>query len=256
MTEQTGTTAGELEGRVPSGRYEVKLDVFEGPFQLLLTLISSQRLDVCDVPIARLTEDYLAHVERMQRADLEVATEFLVVAATLLALKAKALMPRSSETDDDPDGLDRDLLIARLLEVQAFRAAGENLASLLSEGDRRFPAKASADDEALRSFPAFEGPAASDLARFLVDVIREGLRTVDTSRVVVDQVSAQEAATELVGRLQDGPLTFGDLARGRNLAWSVALFLAMLELAMRGEVELGEGVTVGEVEVRLARRAG
>jgi segregation and condensation protein A len=232
--------------------YEVKLDVFEGPFQLLLTLITEQRVDVCDIPIARLTEDYLGHLERMERADLDITTEFLVIAATLLALKAKALLPEPSIEADDEDQVERDLLIARLLEVQTFRTAGDNLALLLTIGDSRFPAKASHDDEALRGFPVLEGIAPSDLARTLMELIRELVRTVDTSKVVVDQVSTQEASLELIERLESGPLTFGDVARGRNLAWSVALFLAMLELAMRGEIELGDGMTVGELEIRLA----
>ncbi len=234
--------------------YEVKLDVFEGPFQLILTLIAEQRLDVCDVPIARLTEDYLAHIEHLDRADLEVTTEFLVVAATLLALKAKALLPSpAGDQRELEDEIERDLLIARLLEIQTFRSAGDTLAALLTLGDQRFPAKASPDDEALRSFPVLEGMSAADIARTLIALVQDTLRTVDTSKVVVDQVSTQEASEELVVRLQAGPLTFGDIARGRNLAWSVALFLAMLELTMRGEIELGEGLTVGELQLRLVR---
>lgn len=233
--------------------YEVKLDVFEGPFQLILTLIAEQRLDVCDVPIARLTEDYLAHIEQMDRTDLEVTTEFLVVAATLLALKAKALLPSPADDQRElEDEVERDLLIARLLEVQTFRSAGDNLAALLTAGDQRFPAKASSDDEALRAFPVLEGMSAADIARTLIALVQDTMRTVDTSKVVVDQVSTQEASVELVARLEAGPLTFGDIARGRNLAWSVALFLAMLELTMRGEIELGEGTTVGELRLRLA----
>src|SRR5918999_805768 len=112
--------------------YDVKLEpfrgasdggvLFEGPFQLLLTLIGEQRVDVCDIPIARLTEDYLAHIERMERTDLEVATEFLVVAATLLALKAKALLPSARTEIDEEEDIERDLLIARLFEVQTFRS--------------------------------------------------------------------------------------------------------------------------------------
>ncbi|HYZ92525.1 MAG TPA: segregation/condensation protein A [Actinomycetota bacterium] len=233
--------------------YEVKLDVFEGPFQLILSLIAEQRLDVCDVPIARLTEDYLKHIEQMERADLDVTTEFLVVAATLLSLKAKALLPEPATDADEDEQLERDLLIARLLEVQTFQTAGDNLATLLAMGDKRFPARALHDDEALRGFPVLEGIDASDVARTLVALVQELLRTVDTSKVVVDQVSTQEASAELVERLESGPLRFGDIARGRNLAWSVALFLAMLELAMRGEIMLGDGRTVGELEIRLSR---
>jgi segregation and condensation protein A len=233
--------------------YEVHLDVFEGPFQLLLSLITEQRLDVCDVPIARLTQDYLAHIEQMERADLELTTEFLVVAATLLALKAKALLPRPPVEGEEEDDIERDLLIARLLEVQTFRSAGEHLVGLLTESDRRFTSSVADDDEALRQFPVLADISPADLARTLVDIVRDAMRTVDTSKVVVDQVSTQEAAEELVRHLEGGPLVFAELARGRTLAWSVALFLAMLELAMRGEVELGEGMTVGELELRLSK---
>ncbi len=239
-----------------SSSFEVKLDVFEGPFQLLLALIAEQRVDVCDIPIARLCEEYLKHIDDMERMDLEVTTEFLVVAATLLALKAKALLPRpKNEELDEEEQYERDLLIARLLEIQTFRTVGEHLTSLLDVGDRRFPPKASTDDEALRAMPVLADIAPADLARVLIDIVRDAVRTVDTSRIVVDQVSTQEAATELVRYLEGGPMKFARVARNRNLAWSVALFLAMLELAMRGEIELSEGQTVGELELRLAHAA-
>ncbi|MEX2393128.1 MAG: ScpA family protein [Actinomycetota bacterium] len=243
------------KGVADAPSFEVRLDVFEGPFQLLLSLIGEQRVDVCDVPIARLTEDYLKHIESMERADLEVMTEFLVVAATLLALKAKALLPRPRTGDeDDEDEVERDLLIARLLEVQTFREVGEHLLELLIAGDRRFPPKPSTDDEALRQMPVLADIAPADLARVLIEVIRDQVTIVDTSRIVVDQVSTQEAAVELVRWLDEtGPGTFAHVARGRNLAWSVALFLAMLELAMRGEIELGEGYLVGDLELRLVK---
>ena len=246
--------------------YEVKLEpfrsspdggvLFEGPFQLLLTLIGEQRVDVCDIPIARLTEDYLAHIEKMERTDLEVATEFLVVAATLLALKAKALLPSPRSEVDDEEDVERDLLIARLFEVQTFRSVGEHLSELLAAGDRRFPPRPSPDDEALRRLPVLGDISPADLARVLVEIVRDAIRTVDTSKIVVDQVSTQEAAVELVRWLEtEGPGRFSAVVDGRTLAWSVALFLAMLELAMRGEIELGEGMTVGELQIRLARAA-
>ena len=154
--------------------YDVRLDVFEGPFHLLLGLIAEQRVDVCDIPIARLCEDYLSRVEQMEKMDLEVATEFLVVAATLLALKAKAILPRPSETEiDEEEQFERDLLIARLLEVQTFRAAGEHLAALLDIGEKRYPPKPATDDDALRALPVLADISPRDLARVLIDVIRE-----------------------------------------------------------------------------------
>jgi len=232
----------------------VSLHVYEGPFHLLLSLIADQRVDVCDIPIARLCEDYLARIDTMEKMDLEVTTEFLVVAATLLALKAKAILPRPGDDEvDEEEQFERDLLIARLLEVQTFRSAGEHLTALLEIGERRFPPKPATDDEALRALPVLADIAPADLARVLIDIVRDTMRTVDTSRIVVDQVSTQEAAIEIVRVLESGPVTFARVARERNLAWSVALFLAMLELTMRGEIELGEGTTVGELELRLAK---
>ena len=231
--------------------YEVKLDVFEGPFQLLLSLIAEHRVDVCDVPIAKLTEDYIAHVEQLGHADLEVTTEFLVVAATLLALKARALMPTAPTDLDEEDERERDLLIARLLEVRTFQEAGALLSGLLAENDLRYAALPASDDDALRLLPSLEGISAGDLARSLVDVVVDALRQVDTSKVVVDQVSTQEAAEALVRSLERGPTRFESVARGRGVTWAVALFLAMLELAMRGDIVLSEGQTVGDIELRL-----
>ncbi|HVE90969.1 MAG TPA: segregation/condensation protein A [Actinomycetota bacterium] len=240
-----------LIGPQPAG-FQVSLEVFEGPFQLLLALIGERRVDVCDVPIAQLTEDYLAHLSRMEHMDLEVTTEFLVVAATLLQLKARALIPVPAEqaqirVDDDAE---RDLLIARLLEIRTFQGAGEVLRDLLAHGDRRHPAAPAPDDPSLRQLPVLSGMQAADLARTLVGIIRDAVREVDVSLLVSDEVSAQQAAAELEARLERGPFTFADVARGRSLAWAVALFLAMLELGMRGEVVLGQQDRLGDIEIR------
>lgn len=231
--------------------YEVRLDVFEGPFQLLLSLITEQRVDVCDVPIAQLTNDYLAHLERMESSELDVTTEFMIVAATLLALKARALLPKPSTPEAEEEELERDLLIARLLEVRTFQAAGDHLSAHLASGDRRFGPRPAPDDEATRRLPSLADIRPDDLARALIEMARYLMRAVDTSKVVVDQVSTDEAAAELVRHLRQGPIRFRSVSSGRSVSWCVALFLAMLELSMRGEIDLGEGTTVGDIELRL-----
>lgn len=232
--------------------FEVHLDVFEGPFELLLELIGERRVDVCDVPIAQLTTDYLARIERMREMDLEPATEFLVVAATLLQLKARALLPSGEEAEAfEADELERDLLIARLLEVRTFQAAGGHLADLLARGDRYAPPAPAPDDPALRRIPTLADIAPADLARTLVACIREQTRTVDTSLVIGEEVSTQEASAVITSELRNaGALRFAEIARGRSLPWAVAIFCAMLELAMRGEVVLGPGQRLGEIEIR------
>ncbi len=244
MTERTAPPSGDA--------FEVHLDVFEGPFELLLELIGERRVDVCDVPIAQLTNDYLARLDRMRDMDLEPATEFLVVAATLLQLKARALLPSGEDAEAIPDDeLERDLLIARLLEVRTFQAAGGHLSDLLGVGDRYHPPAPAPDDPALRRLPSLADIAPDDLARTLVACIRDQVRTVDTSLIVGEEVSTQEATEVITAGLRNaGTVRFGDLARGRPLPWAVAMFCAMLELAMRGEVLLGPGRRLGEIEIR------
>lgn len=236
--------------------HHVKLDIFEGPFELLLSLISERRLDVCDVPIATLVNDYLASLERLRELDLEPATEFIVVAATLLQLKARALLPSADGDErDEEETAERDLLIARLLEVRTFQASGDHLVGLLTEGDRRWAPAPASNDPALRQMPTLAGIAPADLGRALVEVVTDRLQRIDTSLLVADEVSTQEAAGELLASLERrATLTFADLANGRGLPWAVALFLAMLELHMRGEIDLGPGERLGEIEIRAADR--
>jgi segregation and condensation protein A len=216
---------------------EVHLDVFEGPFELLLSLITEKRLDVCDVPIARLTEDYLRRLDERRELDLETATEFLVVAATLLLLKARALLP--AQTGDEPgeEHLDRDVLIARLLEVRTFQAAGDQIALKLDDGDRRFTGAPARDDPSLRVMPTLAGIESNDLARVLVDLIAEGIRRIDTGTLLSDEISPEDAAAELMRLASSGAVLFPDAVRDRSVSWRIALFLALLELSMRGELD-------------------
>lgn len=231
--------------------WNVKLETFEGPFQLLLSLIGERRVDVCDVPIARLCEDYLAHIEAMEKMDLEVTTEFLVVAATLLQLKARRLLPSDAEDEVGEEDVERDLLIARLLEVRTFQAAGDHLAELLRAGDRYHPPAPAPDDESLRRLPVLADIRPADLGRTLVGIVLEAVRTVDTSLLVGGEVTSQDAVAAVIDGMREGARTFAELVRGRNLSWSVAIFCAMLELVMRGELALEGGLRLGDIRLEL-----
>ncbi|HVL80049.1 MAG TPA: segregation/condensation protein A [Actinomycetota bacterium] len=230
--------------------FEIKLEVFEGPFQLLLSLISERRVDVCEVPIAQLTNDYLTHLQEMTELDLEVTTEFLVVAATLLQLKARALMPVPAGEDPEFAGdLERDVLVSRLLELRTFQGAGDQIRELLAVGDRRFPPVPAPDDPALRQMPVLGDIQVRTLGAVLVEMIRANVRTIDVSLLVSDEVSTQAASDELQVHLARGPARFRDIVSGRSLAWAVALFLAMLEMGARGEVSLGQSERLGDIEI-------
>ena len=125
------TLARRVAGNLARVGYKVHTDVFEGPFDLLLRLITEQRVDLYEVALAEIVDAFLAEVEAMQRLDLEVATEFLVIAATLVELKCRRLLPGREEPDEDTLALleERDYLLARLVECTTFSAAGVQLAS-------------------------------------------------------------------------------------------------------------------------------
>ena len=148
--------------------YVVKTEVFEGPFDLLLHLIASQRVDIWQVSLSRITEDYLAEVRRMRELNLEVATEFLVVAATLLELKAARLLPAP---DTDPDEIEavleeRDLLFARVLQYRAYKQASALFGARLAEQTAYVPRRVGAEDLLRQIVPELlVGVSPEELAR-------------------------------------------------------------------------------------------
>ena len=148
--------------------YVVKTEVFEGPFDLLLHLIARQRVDIWQVSLSRITEDYLAEVRRMRELNLEVATEFLVVAATLLELKAARLLPAP---DADPDEIEavleeRDLLFARVLQYRAYKQAAGLFGARLAEQTAYVPRRVGAEDLLRRIVPELlVGVSPEELAR-------------------------------------------------------------------------------------------
>jgi segregation and condensation protein A len=129
--------------------YEVSTPVYEGPFDLLLHLITKEQVDIYEVPLARIVDAYLAEIERMQALDLDVATEFLLIAATLVELKLRRLLPGRDDVDlDDELALlsERDLLIAKLLEYQTFREAADHLRRLEATASKSWPRTAGPDE--------------------------------------------------------------------------------------------------------------
>ena len=128
---------------------DVSTSVFEGPFDLLLHLILKEQVDIHEVSLSRIVDAYLVEVERLQSLDLEVATEFLLIAATLVELKARRLLPGRESIDlDDELALweERDLLLARLLECKTFKDVANVFARLADEADRSFPRAAGPDE--------------------------------------------------------------------------------------------------------------
>ena len=233
--------------------YEVNLQVFQGPIDLLLHLITRQRVDIYDISIAEITEEYLAAVEAMEELDLEVATGFLVVAATLLELKSARLLPGRRFDDADERLLEeRDLLLARLIEISTFHSAGASLADALRRGEQLHPRLAGLENPYLELAPDL-------LARVtLDDVARAAARALvtrpvpvlDVSHVAPIKASVKDAILELSDLLRGGGRrSFTALCGGRTERIEIVVrFLALLELYKAGAVELTQAARFGEIE--------
>jgi segregation and condensation protein A len=235
-------------------RYVVKTEVFEGPFDLLLHLIARQRVDLWQVSLSRITEDYLAEIRRMHELNLEVATEFLVVAATLLELKAARLLPSPDADPDEAEALleERDLLFARLLQYRAYRQVAALLGDRLGEQARYLPRRAGADDLFLRIVPdLLVGVRPEELARLAAAALTPApAPRVQTAHVAPPKLSVAEAVAELAARVRvAGSTTFQELVgHGAAPIEVVVNFLALLELYKRDLVRIdqtGAFATIG-----------
>lgn len=233
--------------------YQVRTEVFEGPFDLLLHLISKRELDIYEVSLAAITEEYLAHLKEMVDLDLDVATEFLVVAATLIEMKASRLLPGPPRDDDSLDISDRDLLIARLLEYRAFKEASIKLSDLLSANAGFVARTAGPGEEFSRLAPDLHARVSPErfaeiAARILTPKV---VPHVDTSHIAQIRVSVAEAIEEVRRQLRKRKrATFrqlsADVEHRLNL---IVRFLAVLELVKRGEADVAQSDSFGEIDV-------
>ncbi len=244
---------GQPEG---TGRFCVRLENFEGPFDLLLTLISRRKLDVTEVALSQVTDEFLSYLTGRESYDLGQATEFLVVAATLLDLKAARLLP-AAEVEDEEDlaRLEaRDLLFARLLQYRAYKLAAAHLAELERSQGRRYgrsaelePRFAAVTPDVLIGVDA-EGFAAAARAAFAA----RSVPTVPTAHIHVPRVSVGEHMALVRDRLVHArAATFRSLAEDCSSTLEVvACFLAVLELYRNGDVAFDQVAALGELHVR------
>jgi segregation and condensation protein A len=240
--------------------HTVTVGDFEGPFDLLLQLIAQRRVDVYDVALADITDDYLAVVRAMDTVDLEATTEFLVIAATLLELKAARLLP----TDDDPE-IDefavnaRDLLYARLLDFQVFAEAAAFLGGRLEDQKGYVGRLVPVEEQFVGCVPPVRlDLTAEDIAALYGDVLAQAAerrRPVDTSHLPPIALTVEQASERMVDRLVEcgGRSTFRELTDGCASRVELAVvFLAVLDLYKSEHVEVSQPLNFGELVVELA----
>ena len=240
--------------------YQVKLEVFEGPFDLLLQLIARRRVDVAEVDLAEITADFLAHLHGIEDLDLETATRFLVVAATLIELKAARLLP-AEERDEAEDllGDARDLLYARLLEYRAFRDVARLLSHRFVRHEGNLARDVPPEGWIQRLVPDTPLPLdAAGLAALAASATApRPVPSVDLTHIRKSYITIRDAAIELLGSLPEGrqrALEFRELVGDRDRGDRVVFFLALLELFKLGQVDLEQPDHRGPLEV--GRREG
>lgn len=235
--------------------YTVTVGSFEGPFDLLLQLIARHKVDIYEVSLSQIVEDYLTVLRRLERLDLEVATEFLVVAATLIELKAARLLPGEDDPELEELALEaRDLLYARLLDYRVFKEAASFLREELESHSGFVPRQVPLEPQFAGLTPDVSLPVtAAQLAEIAAHAFAEQPPpTVDTSHVQPVQMTVREAAGMVADELvrAGGRAPFSELTAGcRHRIEVVVCFLAVLELYKLERVELEQATNFGDLVV-------
>ncbi len=234
-------------------QFSVELEVFQGPFDLLLQLIARRELDITEVALAEVTDEFIAHMQRVP--DLSSATEFLVVAATLLDMKAADLLPQveGTTTAIDEDLSARDLLFSRLMQYRAYRAVAERIGTELERSAGRIARSVALEAHFAALLPELIWKtSAEELAELASLSLTERARPDQAAHVARPAASLSEELQIIVERLKSHPkTTFSTLVSDAgSTAVIVTRFLALLELYRRGAVQFDQTVPLGTLQVR------
>ncbi len=243
--------------------YRVRTQAFSGPFDLLLTLVSRQKVAIGSISVSEVADQYLAEVARMGEMDLDVASDFVLVASTLLDIKAASLVPKETKRvdddleDDELEGLSpdeaREVLVDRLMTYKQFRSAGAALGSRADAEALMEPRTAGPDPEFENLMPDYlEGVTLRTLAVIAADILAKRERfLLDAEHVAPrrEPIALTVAAVDRITRAR-GHVTFSDLLDGVASPENVvATFLAILELCKRGSVLLAQQENFAEIDI-------
>ena len=227
--------------------FEVDLDAFAGPLDLLLSLIRTEAIDIFDIPIARITDQYLAALDQMTQANVEVSGEFLVMAATLMQIKSRMLLPRPPKVEGEEEEEDpRQELIDLLLEYQRYQEAAEVLDGLAAVRQRMFVAVG----DPVETGPApLEDAGLTALFQAYERMLTEAMPP-DPPKLREMVFTVQEQADYLLARLALGPCDFASLFEGRPSRTEVVVtFMALLDLVGHGRVTAEQDGLFGAIQL-------
>ena len=237
--------------------YRVNLDIYNGPLDLLLYLIRRDEIDIHDIPIARITQQYCAYVETLRRIDPDLAGEFLVVAATLLEIKTRMLLPKDAVAEEQEAFDPRNELVRQLLEYKAFKDAAGELRQAASQQSLRFPRRPPELTEAEPAGKEMEEVQLWDLVEAFTNLMNAIGQTAPLREIIYDDTPIELHADDILDRLaREGDMTFRQVFTGRTSRMElVGLFLALLELIRRRRVYVEQEAVFGEIYVFLRKDA-
>ena len=238
--------------------YRVKIDSFEGPFDLLLHLVARQKVDVSAISITEVTDQYLAYIDGMHDLDLDVASDFLLVAATLLEIKAASLLPKEEQyIGEDIDDLSpeeaRELLVARLLAYKQFKNVAAELSARMESVSHMHPRQAGLEDPFVGLMPDYlEGLTLRGLAVICADLLhRREVFLLQAEHVAAAPISLELHTESVLRRLvRSGNIRFSELlGADPTPEILVVTFLAILELYKQGRVQLRQDELFDDIVV-------
>ncbi len=235
---------------IPPDALRVFLDAFEGPLDLLLYLIRKQNFNILDIPMAAVTRQYLSYVDEIRASNLELAAEYLLMAAMLIEIKSRMLLPSKKVAEDEEAEDPRAELVRRLLEYEQIKLAAKRIGEWPQHGRDFLCAQVHVEQALVQRFPDVD---ALDLQSAWLDILKRA-KLVQHHRISREQLSVREHMSIVLRKLQGKRFVeFGDLfdaSRGQPVL--VVTFIAMLELAKETLIELTQAEAFAPIYVRLA----
>jgi segregation and condensation protein A len=237
--------------------YELKLEAYEGPIDLLANLISRQKVDIYDISIAGIIDEYIEHLTHLKEDDLEKSSEFVLIAATLLDIKAASLLPCEIDEEEVEDSISpqeaRELLIARLIEYKKFKNVTSELAARYEAESKYYIRDVGVEDEFIELVPDFlAGIPLIRLTKIFIAINdKKEINLVLADHITPKPLSVDEYVTKVKEQLKGAKVkSFREVTlQCGSKVEIITAFLAVLELYKRGLVELGQAETFGEITI-------
>lgn len=247
------------------GAYNIKTDIFEGPFELLLYLVSKKKVDIGAISVAEIADQYLEEISRMRSLDLDIASDFLLVAATLLELKAQALIPKPPDDEELeiaelPAEEARNILISRLLTYKQYKNASEELGARFENVSHMHSRPFGPDREFLGLMPDFlKGISLEDMGRVAAAALaRREIFLLESEHIASKPIPVEVQARSIHSRLvEQKRLKFSEIiGQGGPRDLAVAAFLAILELYKRQMVTLAQDGPFSDIVIEYIEGSG